>query len=122
MEVGAGADGLHTGVEGEGDDSAIGQATKGHNSLQMRLRLDTAEGEEGEEEEMDKREAQLKPMDAEELAAYLGEEEATIAEAAGSVTGEGHGTLGAATGGDGRRGKGARQAGEGPRREGGRTG
>ena len=92
VEVGAGADGLHTGIEGEGDDSAIGQATKGHNSLQMRLRLDTAEGEEGEEEEMEKREAQLKPMDLEEWAAYVGEEEATIAEAADSVTDEGHGS------------------------------
>ena len=70
-EVGAGADGLHTGVEGETSDSAVGASTaKGHNSLQLRLLLET-EATEGAEEELEQREAQIAPMDEAEWEAYM---------------------------------------------------
>ena len=87
-EVGAGADGLHTGTAGEAADTAIGAtAAKGHNSLQLRLLLETATTE-GAEEELEQREAQLAPMDDAEWEAYAQEEEAVVAAAEGSVKGD----------------------------------
>ena len=57
VAVGAGADGLA--------DAADAAASKGHNSLQLTLRLHTAAHEEAEEERA-VREQQLPPMDAAE--------------------------------------------------------
>ena len=91
-EVGAGADGMWTGVEGEEQEEAIGrEGLKGHNSLQLTLRLRTAVHEEAEEEWAE-REQQLPPMDAAEWEVYLEEEEARIAGATGAVQGTGFGT------------------------------
>ena len=90
--VGAGADGLHSGVEGEEGDRPIGrEVRKGHNSLQLEIRLATAANEEEEEGEVEQREPQLEPMDTEEWEAYLGEEEAWIATADRERTDDKHG-------------------------------
>ena len=92
VEVGAGADGLWTGTEGEEDDAPIDRderTTKGHNSLQLRLKISTAATEEDEEElELETREAQIPPMDDDEWEAYRAVEEEEIRAAEASVTGE----------------------------------
>ena len=75
VELGPGADGLFFGVEGEaGAIEAEGAARKGHNSLVLRVRLETRAGEEAEEaetEEWDEREPQIPPMDKAEWGAFL---------------------------------------------------
>eukprot|EP00966_Prymnesium_polylepis_P277543 6412527-Prymnesium_polylepis.1 len=85
-----GADGLYVGDEGEdaedgkeGEEGAGGGGAgkvKGHNVLQIRIGLETAAGEEGEEEaELEQRETQIGPMSAEEWASYKEEEGAVVA-------------------------------------------
>ena len=104
VEVGAGADGLWTGVEGEEADGAVvaaaaaegagregGKGRKGHNSLSMRLRLGTAAAEEAEEEEWEQRETQVAPMDEVEWEAYKGEEEEAVEAAWRAEAGDGVG-------------------------------